>query len=94
MARSIALTHVAEAALTPALEWLSEGRRRCVRETNRYVAIQVVILADQTEASFAQVSIANADAFAREWLSLAARTQMDAQVTRAAQSISIVSRGR
>ena len=83
--------------LKPLSRRLWTGWRRVdadARETNRYVAIQVVILADQTEASFAQVSIANADAFAREWLSLAARTHMDAQVTRAAQSISIVSRGR
>jgi DNA-binding SARP family transcriptional activator len=94
VARSIALTHVAEAALTPALDWLAEGRRRCVRETNRYVAIQVEILADQTETSFAQGNIAHADAFAREWLSLAARTHMDAHVTRAAQVISTVGRGR
>jgi hypothetical protein len=93
-ARSIALTHVAEAALTPALDWLSEGRRRCMRETNRYVAIQVEILADQTEISLAQGNTRDADTFAREWLSLAARTHMDAHVTRAAQVITAVGHGR
>ena len=68
VARSIALTYVAEAALTPALDWLSEGRRRCLRETNRYAAIQVEILADQTNTSLAQGDTDHADAFAREWL--------------------------
>jgi DNA-binding SARP family transcriptional activator len=90
VARAIALTYAAEMELASAMEWLAEARRRCVRETNRYVALQVEVLANQTEISLKQGQGALADAFAREWLSLAARTHMDAHVARAAGLITRV----
>ena len=85
--RAIGLTYAAEMEPSAAMEWLTEARRRCVRETNRYVAVHVEVLANQAEISLAQGRLVEADAFAREWLSLAARTHMDAHVARAAELI-------
>src|SRR5215212_6723577 len=92
VSRTIALTHAADARLPFAAEWLAEARRRCVRETNRYVAIHVEVLADQTEISLAQGHSDLADTFAREWLALAARTHMDAHVARAARLLRVLGR--
>ena len=89
VSRTIALTHAADARLPFAAEWLAEARRRCVRETNRYVAIHVEVLADQTEISLAQGHSDLADTFAREWLALAARVHMDAHVARAARFLRV-----
>lgn len=83
-ARALALTYAATDELSRAMDWLTEARRRCVRETDRYVALQVEILATQVEISSRQGNSAAGDALAREWVSLAARTHMDAHVARAA----------
>lgn len=68
-----------------ALEWLAEARKRCVRETDVYVALLVEILADQARASAKLGHAAQASACTREGLSLAARAHMDAHVHRAVE---------
>lgn len=87
VARSIAMTHQATGAFAEASEWLAEAYRRCIRETDRFVALQVEILAMQAELSLLRNRGPEADAFAREWVSLAARSHMDAHVARAADFI-------
>jgi len=76
--------HAAADELARATEWLAEARRRCVRETDVYTALQVEILADQVEIARRQGRFETADGFAREWVSLAARTHMNGHVARAA----------
>ncbi len=66
-----------------AMEWLAEGRQRCVRETDSYVALSVEILLDQARVSSKLGNSAQASACARECLSVAARAHMDAHVRRA-----------
>ncbi|MBK5104642.1 MAG: hypothetical protein JJE42_10365 [Burkholderiales bacterium] len=66
-----------------AMEWLAEGRQRCVRETDSYVALSVEILLDQARVSGKLGQSAQASACARECLSVAARAHMDAHVRRA-----------
>jgi hypothetical protein len=83
VARALALTYAAENDLAKAMDWLSEARRRCVRHTDGYVALQVAILADLADISRRLGRADTADAFGREWVSLAARTHMDAHVERA-----------
>lgn len=83
VARAMALCHEAAGDLERALEWLSEARRRCVRETDTYVALVVEILADQARLSAKLGNASQASACTREGLSLAARAHMDAHVHRA-----------
>jgi hypothetical protein len=87
VARAMALTYVAVDQLSPAMDWLAEARRRCARDTDAYTALQVEILASQVDISVRQGKPELADTLAREWVSLAARTHMNAHVTRAAAFI-------
>ena len=87
VARTLALTYAAENELAKAMDWLREARKRAARDTDVYAALQVSILANQTEISARQGLIDAADAFAREWVALAARTHMDTHVERAAAFI-------
>lgn len=87
VARTLALAHAAEDALAPAAQWLGEARRRCFRSSDGYAALHVDILADQVAVSARQGLTEAADALAREWVSLAARTHMDAHVAKAAAFI-------
>ena len=48
-ARAIALTHAAAGDHDKALEWIDQSRRRCLRETDTYVAMHAAIL--DTEAT-------------------------------------------
>jgi tetratricopeptide (TPR) repeat protein len=91
VARTLALTHAAEDDLAPAMLWLSEARRRCARSTDGYAALQVEILANQVEFSARRGQHEAADTFAREWISMAARTHMDTHVARAAAFIRTLS---
>lgn len=86
-ARAIALVHAAANDLPRALGWLAEARRRCTRDTDRYEALHVTILATQAELLRRQGNAAEAGAAAREWVSRAARAHMDAHVARAASFI-------
>jgi DNA-binding SARP family transcriptional activator len=87
VARALALTYAAEEAFGPAMEWLGEARRRCIRDTDSYTGLQVEILASQVEINLKLDQPEMADAIAREWLALAARTHRDAHVARAAAFI-------
>jgi DNA-binding SARP family transcriptional activator len=83
VARSLALGFAAEGDLKTALGWLDDARRRCVRETDVYAALEVEIVASKVEVMRTLGHSGEAMALAREWLSLAARTHMDAHATRA-----------
>jgi DNA-binding SARP family transcriptional activator len=87
VARALALTYAAQDALAPAMEWLAEARRRCMRDTDSYAGLQVEILASQVDVNLKLDQPETADAIAREWLALAARTHRDAHVVRAAAFI-------
>ncbi len=87
IARTLALTYAIEDELAKSMDWLREARKRSARDTDVYAALQVSILANQTEISSRHGPIDAADAYAREWVSLAARTHMDAHVERAAAFI-------
>lgn len=85
VARSMALTHAAAGEFSPAMDWLGEAHRRCGRDTDAYKALQVEILANQVELNVRLGRPELADAIARKWVSLAARTHANAHVARAAQ---------
>lgn len=87
VSRAMALTYAAADQLSPAMEWLIEARRRCARDTDAYTALQVEILASQVDIGIRQGKPELADAIAREWVSMAARTHMNAHVARAAAFI-------
>lgn len=83
-ARTMALLDVSESEFSRAADWLAEARRRCLRETDKYAALHVKILADQMELSSRQRQPEQASIIARELVSVAARAHMDAYVNRAA----------
>lgn len=83
-ARTLALLHMADNELSLAADWFAEARRRCVRETDKYAAMLVKILTDQMELCLRQGQSGQANAIARELVSVAARAHMDAYVNRAA----------
>ena len=84
-ARVIALTHEKQGDPATALQWLEDAKRRCNRETDRYAALEVDILADQARINRQMGQSRQADDVAREWISVAARTHMNAQIAAAAQ---------
>lgn len=87
VARAMALTYAATDELSTAMDWLAEARRRCGRESDPYMALHVEILASQADITARRGEQDLSDAFAREWVSLAARTHMNAHVARAAAFI-------
>jgi DNA-binding SARP family transcriptional activator len=80
VARVMALTYAATDDYARALQWLTEARKRCVRETDIYAALLVGIIADQAKISVRSGEVASAGAIARELLSLAAKAHMDGHV--------------
>ena len=72
-----------------ALDWLDDARRRCVRETDLYAALEVEIVASKVEIMNKLGRSDEAMALAREWLALAARTHMDAHAARAAAFLAV-----
>ncbi len=84
-ARALALLHEADNQLPAAADWLNEARRRCIRETDKYMGLLVMILTDQMELAFRQGHAGQAQVIAREIVSLAARAHMDAYVNRAVE---------
>ncbi len=93
VARTLALLHEAENKLSLATDWLIEARKRCVRETDKYAALLVKILTDQMELSSRLGQPEQADAIARELVSVAARAHMDVYVNRAAEFLDRSRRG-
>ena len=87
VARTLALTHASVNDFDTAATWLGEARKLCFRHTDGYAALEVEILASQVDVGLKQGRPEMADAFAREWISLAARTHMDRHVARAAAFI-------
>lgn len=87
VARALALSYAADDDLTRAMEWLVEAHHRCVRETDKFAALQVEILADQVEIRLRRGQAEQADSIARELLSAAARAHMDSHVRRAVEFI-------
>lgn len=90
VSRALALADAAEGNLPSAMEWLKEASKRCMRDINRYVALQVDILASQAKISRNQRQFEQANTIAREWIALAARAHMDSHVARAAKFIAEV----
>lgn len=88
VSRTLALTDAAAGDLSSAMAWLREASKRCMRDTNRYIALQVDILESQARISRDQCQFEQANAIAREWIALAARTHMDSHVARAAKFVS------
>lgn len=89
VARSMALGFAADGDLVTALGWLDDARRRCVRETDLYAALEVEIVASRVEIMRKLGRAADAMVLAREWLSLAARTHMDTHAARAAALLAV-----
>ena len=89
VARSLALGFAAEGDLAMALDWLDDARRRCVRETDLYAALEVEIVASKVEIMRTLGRTDEVMVLAREWLSLAARTHMDAHAARAAALLAV-----
>lgn len=83
VARVLALTYAATGDFSRAMDWLGEALKRCVRDTDGFTALHVEILATQAEISLEQGHSALAEATAREWVSLAARTHMNGHIARA-----------
>ncbi len=82
-ARVIALARAAADDLDAALEWITEARRRCSRETDTYVGMSASILETDSMLAAAAGDPVRAEASARELLVLAARTHQDHFVHRA-----------
>ena len=75
-ARVIALTYMAEGNSPAALDWLARARTAVTRVTDPYAALLVEIIGDQARI-LAAIDSPAANAAAREFLSLAARTHAD-----------------
>jgi DNA-binding SARP family transcriptional activator len=86
-ARSLALTFAADGAWEAAMQWLDEAYKRCIRETDAYVGLQVEILANKVEMSRRLGQTEVAPSLSREWVALAARAHMHAHVERATVSL-------
>lgn len=80
VARVMALTYAATHDYARAMQWLTQARERCLRETDIYAALLVEIVADQAKISVQSGQLASADSIARELLSLAAKAHMDNHV--------------
>jgi DNA-binding SARP family transcriptional activator len=83
VARALALGFAADGDPATALDWLDEARRRCVRETDLYAALEVEIVASKVQLLRELGRTDELTVLAREWLSLAARTHMDAHAASA-----------
>lgn len=84
VARALALGFAADGDPATALDWLDEARRRCVRETDVYAALEVEIVASKVRILRELGRTDDLTVLAREWLSMAARTHMDAHAASAA----------
>jgi DNA-binding SARP family transcriptional activator len=85
--RVMGLTYAATSEFGCASRWLIEARRRCLRHTDTFAALDVEILASQAEVSLLQNDPIQAEATARDWIARAAHTHMDDHVARAAAFI-------
>lgn len=88
--RMLALTYLASGETDVALEWITQAKDRCLRETDIYVAIHAAILADDAKISLAAGQVTRADATARALVSLSARSHMDAYLERALELLKLL----
>lgn len=79
-ARVIAQTCARVGQHDQALDWITQARHRCLRETDTYVAMHAAILATDAELSLAAGERDRADTTTRALIALAARTHMDAHL--------------
>ena len=86
-ARAIGLTHAAVGEHDKALEWIDQSRRRCLRETDTYVAMHAAILDTEAIISSAAGQQARADEAGRALVALAARCHMDDFLARGLQIV-------
>ncbi len=87
MARSISQWFVTQHDFTQANHWLDEGQKRCRRETDSYVALQVHFLGDIAKLKQRQGDSLGAADTARKWVSAAAGAHMDGQVAAASKML-------
>lgn len=82
-ARMLARTYHESGDSDRALDWITQARERCLRETDTYAAMHAAILADDARISMAAGQITRADATARALVSLSARQHMNAYLDHA-----------
>ena len=87
-ARAIGLNHAAVGEHDRALEWIAESRRRCLRETDTYVAMHAAILDTEATVSAAAGQQARADEAGRALVALATRCHMDDFLARGLRVVS------
>ena len=90
VARSISQWFAAQQDFAQAGHWLDEGQKRCRRETDSYVALQVHILGDIAKLKQRQGDSFGAADTARKWVSAAAGAHMDGQVAAASKILAAV----
>ena len=86
-AKVIGLTYAGTGEMQRAQLWLSDALKRSTRNTKRPTMVQVEVLQSKVDVCLRQHDLAAAEAMAREWISVAARMQMDAHVVWAAKII-------
>ena len=86
-ARAIGLTHTAVGEHDKALEWIDQSRRRCLRETDTYVAMHAAILDTEATISAAAGQQTRADEAGRALVALATRCHMDDFLARGLQIV-------
>ena len=89
-ARMLARTHHESGDTDTALEWITQARERCLRETDIYAAVHAAILADDAEISLAAGQVTRADATTRALISLSARKHMDAYLEHAMELLTVL----
>ena len=90
VARSMSQWFVAGKNMEHAQYWLTEGQKRCGRETDSYMALQVRILGDSVELKRKLGDLVGAANLARKWVSAAAAAHMDGQVAEAAKMLAAI----
>jgi tetratricopeptide (TPR) repeat protein len=85
--RALALVQVEAGNLETAEAWLTNARETCCSVTDLYAGLLVEIVADQMRLQQQMGNKDNANALARELLSLAARTHADAHLEIAMEAV-------
>lgn len=86
-ARAISIFQTDAGDHATAERWLDHARQRCCSVTDAYAGLLVEIIADQMRLQTRRGTVDKADAFARELLSLAARTHADAHLDIALETL-------
>jgi hypothetical protein len=78
--RALALLQIESGNLGSAENWLSTARAACCSVSDPYAGLLVEIVSDQTRLQQKMGNLDSASTFARELLSIAARTHADTQL--------------